>query len=409
MSFTINQFLKQFARQLINSEWTTRYVNYVSRHKEHTLYTSVDFIDDEDVSSLSATLANLVQDYQTETDMEGPLDCCLGKKRIRKELCNYFSKHTGVVILFQIGEFRYTTELTTEPFSKFCMKMVMEDEHFGVVVPDPPISHTTAQNVTEEKDMSTKTKVSSETTKTSKMLEPLDSTSKTNDNKRKLVDRNTDSDSDSDCIGDVSSDTDEEKKQQKKKVKPSTSYINQDGPTVRDELTRHGQSVSDVAHNFNYFKEVSMKAARYADYMETQFLNFMDMNYKEAMTGRHFSTKVPFNFEKLNKSIKGIKGRHSKTSSSSAQKNPKKPKPKSKSDEWLDKITLPITHFCLLTSKKYCFYSFGSRNYHFQKWHNEGYHPKQISAKPVYLMPSELKLKSTCQQKWYTMTKGFNV
>ena len=354
MSFTINQFLKQFARQLINSEWTTRYVNYVSRHKEHTLYTSVDFIDDEDVSSLSATLANLVQDYQTETDMEGPLDCCLGKKRIRKELCNYFSKHTGVVICFQIGEFRYTTELTTEPFSKFCMKMVMEDENFGVVVPDPPISHITAQNVTEEKDMRTKTKVSSETTKTSKMLEPLDSsdppdgtskvssettkpskmlepldsTSKTNDNKRKLVDRNTDSDSDSDCIGDVSSDTDEEKKQQKKKVKPSTSYINQDGPTVRDELTRHGQSVSDVAHKFNYFKEVSMKAARYADYMETQFLNFMDMNYKEAMTGRHFSTKVPFNFEKLNKSIKGIKGRHSKTSSSSAQKKPKKPKPK---------------------------------------------------------------------------------
>ena len=289
----------------------------------------------------------------------------------------------------------------------------MEDENFGVVVPDPPISHTTTQNVTEEKDMSTKTKVSSETTETSKMLEPLDSsdppvgtskvssettktskmlepldssdppvgtskvssettktskmlepldssdppvgtskvssettktskmlepldsshppvgTSKTNDNKRKLVDTNTDSDSDSDCIGDVSSDTDDEKKQQKKKVKPSTSYINQDGPTVRDELTRHGQSVSDVAHNFNYFKEVSMKAARYADYMETQFLNFMDMNYKEAMAGRHFSTKVPFNFEKLNKSIKGIKGRHSKISSSSAQKNPKKPKPKS--------------------------------------------------------------------------------
>ena len=347
MSFTLNQFLKQFARQLINSEWTTRYVNYVSKHKEHTLYRAVDFIDDEDVSSLSATLAYLVEDYQKETDMDGPLDCCLGKKRIRKELLNYFSKHTGVIICFQIGEFRYTTELTVEPFSKFCMKMVMEDENFGVVVPDPPISQTTAHNVTEETDVSTKSKVSLETTNTSKMSEPLDSsdppvgtskvssetTKTTNDNKRKLADTNTDSDSDSGCIGDVSSDTDEEKKRPKKKVKPSTSYTNQDGPTVRDELTRHGQSVSDVIHNFNYFKEVSMKAARYADYMETQFLNFMDMNYKEAMAGRHFSTKVPFNFEKLNKNIKGIKGRHSKTSSSSAQKNPKKPKPKSKSDE----------------------------------------------------------------------------
>ena len=217
------------------------------------------------------------------------------------------------------------------------MKIDMNEEHFGVVLPDPPV-HTAKQNVGGNENTSTysakqpvasTSTVSPEPPPTAKStISPeLPVTTNTNGNKRKATD---DSDSDSDFIGDVSSDMDEEKKIQtaKKKTKPRTSYVNQDGLTVRDEMTRNGQSVNDVLHNFSYFKDISIKAARYADYMETQFIKYMDMNYAEAMTGRHFGTKVPLNFEKLNKNIKGIKGRHSKTSSS-VLKNPQMSKSKS--------------------------------------------------------------------------------
>ena len=66
----------------------------------------MDLINNEDIRSLKKIIENLVENYKEETEMNGPLDGCLVKQRIRRELLNYISRHTGTRLNSQHPRFQ---------------------------------------------------------------------------------------------------------------------------------------------------------------------------------------------------------------------------------------------------------------------------------------------------------------
>ena len=316
--FDIKQFCNLFAGHLVESNWTTKYLNYIKAKKENPINPFINAINNEDVPIVSTAVKNVIDKYGQEQNMATNNSKCLESKRILRELMNYITQKTLIVISFKSGGYTHNTELTKEPFNEFNMKVILtkvdedaeastsgdnpdttlneQNNVFGVTLPDtPPVAPIQGK---QDSDVETKeiTKNSGDAGVTGAEKELA-----TTDRVREILGDVSDLDSDGDSDANVSD---------KHKI---ITAKNKEALTLRDVMMLEGVEFDSIRRDLKHFREVATKFARYADYMEAQFLTHLDTNYKDVISGKSLGPYFPLNFDSLNKTIKGKRGRPSKS------------------------------------------------------------------------------------------------
>ena len=95
---------------------------------------------------------------------------------------------------------------------------------------------------------------------------------------------------------------------------PSTSQVDK-VISVKEHLDSSHPNVpyTDIARQLEYFRVVASNLSGYAEWMESQFVNYLRENHLDAMKGNASSLSFPFQIQNASNKIKRPRGRPKKT------------------------------------------------------------------------------------------------